>query len=146
MSTELIQAVNKQIANWTVLYVKLHNYHWYIKGQHFFTLHEKFEEFYDEAAGYIDELAERVLSIGGSPVGSIKQCLELATIKEAAGGEDETAMVKTIHTDFNTIVTECKALIQLAEKADDQGTADIFLGIQTSLRKSMWMLQAFLGS
>lgn len=145
MSTNVINEVNKQIANWTVLYVKLHNYHWNIKGQHFFTLHEKFEAFYDEAAGYIDELAERILAVGGSPIGTIKQCLDLASIQESAGGEDETAMVKTIHTDFNTIVNELNGVIQLAEDANDQGTADILLGIQTSLRKSMWMLQAFLG-
>lgn len=145
MSADLIQAVNKQIANWTVLYVKLHNYHWYVKGPHFFTLHEKFEEFYDEAAGYIDELAERVLAVGGSPIGSIKQCLELSTIQESEGGEDATAMVTNIHRDFGTIVNETKAVIDLAEKAEDQGTADVLLGMQTSLRKSMWMLQAFLG-
>ncbi len=82
-NTELITAVNKQVANWTILYEKLHNYHWFIKGHHFFTLHGKFEEFYDEAAGYIDELAERILSIGGKPIGTLKECLEIATIKEA---------------------------------------------------------------
>ncbi|WP_147532700.1 Dps family protein [Bacillus marasmi] len=145
MSTDVIQAVNKQIANWTVLYVKLHNYHWYVKGQNFFTLHEKFEEFYDEAAGYIDELAERILAVGGSPIGSIKQCLELASIQESEGGEDASTMVKNIHTDFGTIMNENKQVIELAEKADDQGTADVFLDMQTNLRKTMWMLQAFLG-
>ncbi|HVH95332.1 MAG TPA: ferritin-like domain-containing protein, partial [Bacillus sp. (in: firmicutes)] len=51
MTQELIHAVNKQVANWTVLYVKLHHYHWFVKGHHFFTLHEKFEELYDEANG-----------------------------------------------------------------------------------------------
>ncbi|HEY2420731.1 MAG TPA: ferritin-like domain-containing protein, partial [Neobacillus sp.] len=49
MSNQLVSVLNKQIANWTVLYVKLHNYHWYVKGGQFFTLHVKFEEFYNEA-------------------------------------------------------------------------------------------------
>ena len=61
MTQELIQAINKQVANWTVLYVKLHHYHWFVTGHHFFTLHEKFEELYDEANGHIDVLAERIL-------------------------------------------------------------------------------------
>jgi starvation-inducible DNA-binding protein len=55
MSKELVKAVNQQVANWTVLYVKLHNYHWYIKGKNFFTLHAKFEELYNEANVHVDE-------------------------------------------------------------------------------------------
>jgi starvation-inducible DNA-binding protein len=145
MSTELILNVNKQVANWTVLYVKLHNYHWFIKGHHFFTLHEKFEVFYDEAAGYIDELAERLLSIGGKPIGTIKECLEIATVKEATGSEGEQEMVKTIYADFSLLINELKVVIGLAEKEEDQGTADILVGIQKNLLKHMWMLQAFLG-
>lgn len=145
MTTELIGAVNKQVANWTVLYVKLHNYHWFIKGHHFFTLHEKFEDYYNEAAGIIDELAERILSIGGKPIGTIKECLELATIKEATGTEGENEMVKTIHADFTTIMNELKAAQGLAEQNNDQGTADMLLGIQSNLQKHLWMLQAFMG-
>ncbi|WP_318507899.1 DNA starvation/stationary phase protection protein [Bacillus sp. T3] len=145
MSAELFTAVNKQVANWTVLYVKLHNYHWLIKGHHFFTLHEKFEEYYNEASANIDELAERILSIGGKPVGTIKECLELSSIKEASGTEAETEMVQAIHNDFATIVNELKGAIELAEQNNDQGTADILIGIQKNLRKHMWMLQAFLG-
>lgn len=145
MTTGLIQEVNKQVANWTVLYVKLHNYHWFIKGKHFFTLHEKFEALYDEAATIIDELAERILSIGGKPIGTIKECLATASIKEASGTEGEVEMVKAILTDFTTLTDELKIAIGLAEQAEDQGTADILLGIQKSLRKHMWMLQSFLG-
>jgi starvation-inducible DNA-binding protein len=68
MSKQLTDIVNKQIANWSVLYIKLHNYHWYVKGPQFFTLHEKFEQLYNEAALHIDELAERLLALGGAPV------------------------------------------------------------------------------
>lgn len=65
-SKGLVDLVNKQIANWTVLYTKLHNYHWYVTGPDFFTLHAKFEELYNEAALHIDELAERLLALEGS--------------------------------------------------------------------------------
>ncbi|MEW8986778.1 MAG: DNA starvation/stationary phase protection protein, partial [Bacillus sp. (in: firmicutes)] len=74
--SDLIQAVNKQVANWTVLYTKLHNYHWYVKGRHFFTLHTKFEELYNEAATIIDEFAERILALEGKPVATLKEYLE----------------------------------------------------------------------
>jgi len=98
------QALEKQmnllIANWTTMYTKLHNFHWYVKGHNFFTLHVKFEELYDEAAGYIDDIAERLISIGGKPVATLRESLELATIKEAAGNETPDQMVAAIVADF----------------------------------------------
>ena len=54
---EVIEVLNKQVAEWTVLFTKLHNYHWYVKGPNFFSLHEKFEELYNEASVYIDDIA-----------------------------------------------------------------------------------------
>ncbi|WP_077214320.1 Dps family protein [Bacillus dakarensis] len=145
MSMELGQAVNKQVANWTVLYVKLHNYHWYIKGRHFFTLHEKFEELYNEANQYIDELAERILALEGKPVATMKDVLQLASVKEASGSETEEEMVRNIASDFEMLVNELQEGIELAGQADDEGTADMLIGIKQSLKKHIWMLKAFLG-
>lgn len=142
---ELGQAVNKQVANWTVLYVKLHNYHWYIKGRHFFTLHEKFEELYNEANQYIDELAERILALEGKPVATMKDVLQLASVKEASGSETEEEMVRNIASDFEMLVNELQEGIELAGQADDEGTADMLIGIKQSLKKHIWMLKAFLG-
>lgn len=146
MSDKLIQAVNKQVANWTVMYVKLHNYHWYIKGRHFFTLHEKFEELYNEANQHIDELAERILSLEGNPVATMKECLETATIQEATGSEQEEEMVKTLCGDFEKMSDELQEAIALAEEANDDGTGDMLIAVKQSLRKHIWMLKAYLGS
>lgn len=145
MSGKLIQSVNRQVANWTVLYVKLHNYHWYIKGRHFFTLHEKFEELYNEANQHIDELAERILSLEGSPVATMKECLEMASIEEATGKEKEDDMVKSICADFVKMADEVQEGIQLAEEANDEGTGDMLIAIKQSLKKHIWMLKAYLG-
>lgn len=60
--------LNELVATWSVLYTKLHNYHWYVNGSSFFTLHEKFEELYDAVTLNLDEVAERILSTGGKPV------------------------------------------------------------------------------
>ena len=143
--TDLIQAVNKQVANWTVLYTKLHNYHWYVTGRHFFTLHTKFEELYNEAATIIDEFAERILALDGKPVATLKEYLELSSISEAAGSEKEEDMVKQLHDDFATIVDELQEAIELAEKAEDTATADMMTEVKMSLRKHMWMFKAYLG-
>ncbi|AZB44084.1 DNA starvation/stationary phase protection protein [Bacillus sp. FJAT-42376] len=145
MSRELLDIVNKQVANWTVLYVKLHHYHWYVTGKDFFTLHAKFEEFYNEAGTYIDELAERLLALQGKPVATMKGCLEISSIKEAAGAETAEEMVRQLHADFKTVASELKEGMVLAGKAGDETTGDMLLSIHQSLEKHNWMLLAYLG-
>ncbi|HWO75688.1 MAG TPA: Dps family protein [Bacillus sp. (in: firmicutes)] len=145
MSEHLIQTVNRQIANWTVLYVKLHNYHWFVKGPQFFTLHELYEQLYNEAHTYIDDLAERLLALDGKPVATMKEALEISTIKEATGTETAEEMVRTTQADFETLIDEFKDGMIIAEEAGDETTADMLLSIHQSLEKHVWMLKSFLG-
>lgn len=145
MSKQLTDAVNKQVANWSVLFTKLHNYHWFVKGPEFFTLHEKFEELYNEAATHIDELAERLLAIEGKPVGTMKEILEISTIHEAEGGESAEQMVKNIASDFSILIEELKEGMEVADSAGDETTGDMLLAIHQSVEKHNWMLHAFLG-
>ncbi|MGM7682297.1 Dps family protein [Cytobacillus sp. Hm23] len=143
-NTTLIQSLNQQLANWNVLYTKLHNYHWYVTGADFFTLHAKFEEFYDEAATYIDEIAERILTIEGQPIASLADYLKHTSIEEATNKETPKDMVGAIAEDFFKVIHESKLLIDQAEDANDQPTADMFIGIKNSLEKHVWMLKAYL--
>ncbi len=145
MSKELVSAVNRQVANWTVLYVKLHNYHWYIKGKNFFTLHAKFEELYNEANEHVDELAERILALEAKPVATMKEVLETSSIEEATGNETEEQMVQAIVEDFEKMVDELQEGIELAEEANDEGTGDMLIAVKQSLKKHIWMLKAYLG-
>lgn len=145
MPKQLTDIVNKQIANWSVLYIKLHNYHWYVKGSQFFTLHEKFEQLYNEAALHIDELAERLLALGGAPVATMKECLEQSSVKEATGQETAEQMVATIVSDFETMIAELKEGMHVADEVGDETTGDMLLGIHQSLEKHVWMLKSFLG-
>ena len=144
MSKKLINTVNKQVANWTVLYVKLHNYHWFVKGENFFTLHDKFEEFYNEAGIHIDELAERLLALEGEPIATMKECLEVSSIKEAEGKETAEQMVKSVHDDFSLLVNELKEGMDLAAEVGDETTGDMLLAIHQALEKHNWMLKSFL--
>ncbi|MGE6753880.1 Dps family protein [Rossellomorea sp. NPDC071047] len=143
MNQQLVVALNKQLANWNVLYTKLHNYHWYVTGPEFFTLHEKFEEYYNEAGNYIDEVAERILTIKGKPIATLREYLETATIEESNGKESSTEMVDALVNDFEQIVKDSKKIIEAAEDSQDQPTADLFIGIKTSLEQHIWMLNAF---
>lgn len=145
VSKQITEVLNKQIANWSVLFVKLHNYHWYVKGPQFFTLHTKFEEFYNEAALHIDELAERLLSVGGQPVATMKDYLAVSSVKEASGKENAEQMVQEVINDFNQLISELKEGMSVAEEANDEITGDMLLAIHTTLEKHVWMLSSFLG-
>ncbi|MFC4598311.1 Dps family protein [Cohnella hongkongensis] len=147
MTTPLtVSAVlNRQIANWTVLHMKLHHYHWYVNGPQFFTLHAKFEELYTEAAAHIDVLAERLLAIGGRPVATLADSLRLSTVREAGGDESAEWMAQTVAADYAQLAGELRQGIQVAEANDDEDTADLLLGMKTGLEKHAWMLNAFAG-
>ncbi|GLX70235.1 Dps family protein [Paenibacillus glycanilyticus] len=141
--TQTNDVLNKQIANWSILYIKLHNYHWYVKGTQFFTLHVKFQEFYEEAALHVDELAERLLALKGAPVATMAEYLNIASIKEASGNESAHQMVEVLIADFSTVIGELKEGMEIAQGAGDETTADMLLAIHTTLEKHVWMLTAF---
>ncbi|WKA56076.1 Dps family protein [Planococcus shixiaomingii] len=145
MSAELNKELNVQVATWSVVYTKLHNFHWYVKGHQFFTLHVKFEELYNEATGYMDEIAERLLALGGKPVATMTEQLELSVVKEATSKESSDEMVKTVVSDYDTIMKSLKRGMELAAEDGDDMTEDLLNAIHQNLEKHSWMLSAFLG-
>ncbi|EHY93068.1 MULTISPECIES: Dps family protein [Staphylococcus] len=142
---EVVKVLNQQVANWTVAFTKLHNFHWYVKGPNFFSLHTKFEELYDEASQYIDDLAERILAAGGNPVATLKESLDLSIIKEADKGYKAEEMVEELSQDFDNVSKQLEEAIEVASNADDDVTEDMFIGMQTNIDKHNWMLKSYLG-
>ncbi|WP_145949169.1 Dps family protein [Paenibacillus sp. Y412MC10] len=141
----LEQVLNQQVANFSILYVKIHNYHWYVKGEQFFTLHAKFEELYNDITQKADDIAERLLTIKGRPAATIKEYLEIGTVAEATGKEDARGMVQSLIHDFSVVSKELQDGIRLAEDVGDHPTADMLIGIQADLDKHVWMLESYLG-
>ncbi|MBS4200100.1 DNA starvation/stationary phase protection protein [Bacillus sp. FJAT-49732] len=124
--------------------MKLHNFHWYVKGTNFFALHEKFEELYNEAAIHIDELAERILALGNNPVATLREALEMASIGEAEGKKDANQMIQSLVDDFTVLITELKDGIEVANTMGDDSTGDMLIAIHQGLEKHNWMLKAYL--
>ncbi|ADH98122.1 Dps family protein [Salisediminibacterium selenitireducens] len=138
------EILNRHVSNWSVLFVKLHNYHWYVGSTQFFTLHQKFEELYNEAATNIDELAERLLAAQGNPVASMSEYLKTATVKEAEGETTYEAMLDTLIGDFDLISKELNAdIATLEDEVGDDVTADMLIGIRQSVEKHNWMLRQY---
>lgn len=140
----LINKLNQYLANQQVMYIKLHNLHWYVGGHGFFTLHAKLEELYNQAASIMDEVAERLLALEASPVANLKATLNLATVKEL---EDTPISadhaVEKLIADVEYWIKDTKEIISLAEDAGDGPTADQFTGYLTEYQKLMWMLKAY---
>ncbi|GEN57613.1 DNA starvation/stationary phase protection protein [Halolactibacillus alkaliphilus] len=144
--TQLHNQVNKIVATQGVLFTKLHQHHWYVKGNKFFVLHEKFEELYDEVNVQFDEFAERLLTIGGKPYSTLKEFIEHSSIQETPYTKEVSSedMVKTVLADFEIVVNDLEKGIELAGDANDDVTEDLCIGYKTSLEKHMWMLRYYL--
>jgi starvation-inducible DNA-binding protein len=143
---KLHDSMNVQLSNWSVMYVKLHHFHWYVKGPHFPVLHAKFEELYELAALKLDELAERILAIEGNPVSTMKEFLSLATIKEVNKTQSENDMLTATIADLIALVEGLEETAKIAEEeANDDATADVLTGQVEDLQKQVWMLKSTLG-
>ena len=142
---DVVRVLNQQVANWTVAFTKLHNFHWYVKGSNFFALHTKFEELYDEASQFIDDLAERILAIGGNPVATLRESLDISIIDEAGKYYKAEEMVAELSKDFTNVSKQLEEAIEVAGKAEDDVTEDMFIGMQTDIDKHNWMLKSYLG-
>jgi starvation-inducible DNA-binding protein len=137
---KLYDVLNKQVANFSVLFTKLHHFHWYVTGPQFYQLHAKFEEFYDEVNELYDAFAERLLMIGGYPVSNLKGYLAITSLKEASGTEKPEEMVKHILDDFKLIAIELKEALKISQDLGDEVTADLIIGTLSSFEKHIWML------
>lgn len=145
MSKKLMEELNIQVSTWSVMYAKLHNYHWYVKGPHFFTLHAKFEELYNEATVLMDEIAERILTLGGKPTATLAEHLEKSVVKEATGSDTADEMVATLVDDYSEIMKSLKKGMEYAAAEGDDMTEDLLNATYQSIEKHQWMLNAFLG-
>ncbi len=142
---EVSKVLNQYLANLHVLYTKLHNYHWNVEGKGFFQLHSKLEELYDHTAEELDEVAERILTLGFRPAASMKEYLSLATLQEA-NSEAITGdnVIKVLQGDFATLIGELRAALKVADDHDDQVSVDLFVGALENLEKTSWMFRAYL--
>lgn len=141
---DLINFLNQELSNYFVLYVKLHRYHWFIQGRHFFTLHEKFEEMYEMVAEDLDEIAERILAIDGKPLATMSKYLKETTLNEANADDKENEIIHQLIEDYQQIIREIKETgLSLADKLGDEPTADLLITIQTKLEKYVWMLNSY---
>lgn len=141
---KLVNFLNQLLSNQFVMYVKLHRYHWFVQGRHFFQLHSQFEAMYKLFAADLDEVAERILMINGKPLATMSKYLKEATLDEANADDKEHEIMAQLIMDFQQLITEIREEgIPCANKLKDEPTIDMLTSVQATLEKYVWMLQAY---
>ena len=142
-TAELVDALNKLLANYSVHYQKLRNFHWNVKGGDFFDIHEKFENQYNDAKVVIDDIAERIRVFGQTPYSTMKEYLQHSDIKESGTDLTGLEMIQEILKDYESLLESMFSIIEIAIETGDSGTEDMIKGFVKNTEKNHWMLSAF---
>lgn len=144
-AAKLANKLNALLANYSIFYQNTRGYHWNIKGEKFFELHLKFEELYNDLLLKIDEVAERILTLGGSPAHNYSDYRKVAAIKESKQVSEGVTAVKEILAAFSTVIAMQRELLELSADANDEGTNALMSDYIRAQEKLVWMYGAFLG-
>jgi len=139
-----VAALSKLLADTYTVYLKTHNYHWNVTGPMFTTLHTLFEQQYTELALAVDEIAERIRTLGAKAPGSYREFAELGAVQEASGSEKAEEMIRNLVADQETISKAAHAVIEAADKVHDDATADLATRRMDVHQKNAWMLRSHL--
>lgn len=141
----LSKKMNILLSDYQIFYQNLRAYHWNIKGDNFFELHAKFEQFYNDAQVKIDEIAERILTLGGKPLHTFSDYLKNSDIEERKEVEDGKKAVGYIVDSLQKLLVHEREILELASDAGDEGTLSLMSDYISEQEKTIWMLNAYLG-
>lgn len=141
---ELASKLNLLLANYQLFYINARGFHWNITGDKFFELHLKFEEIYNDAILKIDEIAERILTLGQTPYHSFTDYLKNSSIKEHKNVSDGKKAVKHIVDGFQVLLTIEREILDLSGDANDEGTNALMSDYIREQEKTIWMYAAYL--
>lgn len=145
-AADLSKQLNDLLANYQVFYMNVRGYHWNIKGEKFFELHVKFEELYDDLLVKIDEIAERVLTLGETPIHAYSDYIELSKVKEVKNTSGGKEAVSNLLDGFEILITKQREILDASDKADDEGTNALMSDYIREQEKLVWMYDSFLAS
>lgn len=137
--------LNLLLANYQLFYMNTRGFHWNIKGDNFFELHIKFEELYTNLEMKIDEVAERILTLGYTPTHTFTDYLKSAKIKEQKGITEGKKGVAYILESFSVIIGKQRDILELSEKANDEGTNSLMSTYISEQEKLVWMYTSYMG-
>jgi starvation-inducible DNA-binding protein len=140
----LAEKLNELLANYSIFYQNTRGYHWNIKGEKFFELHLKFQELYNDLLLKIDEIAERILTLGHTPKHNYADYRKTSKIQESVFVSDGIKAVEDILASFKTIIILQRELLTSASDANDEGTNALMSDYIRLQEKSVWMYSSFM--
>lgn len=141
----IIDQLNSLLANFQIHYQNLRAVHWNVRGRDFFQLHVKFEEYYTAAQLNIDEVAERILTLGGVPLHTFQDYIENSSIKAHRNVHEGSQCVEIVLEGLKKLIEVERVILENASEVGDEGTVDLMTGYLSAQEKDVWMLNAWLG-
>lgn len=140
----VVGLLGKLLADEYILYTKTRNYHWNVVGPHFNDLHKFFESQYEAIDSDIDEIAERIRSLGEKTPATLVEFVKNATIKEHPELPSADKMVSNLISDHEDLIRVLREAVSTCEQNNDAGTADFLTGLMEKHEKTAWMLRSVL--
>ena len=141
---QLVEKLNDLLANYMVFYQNTRGLHWNIKGSKFFELHLKFEELYNNLLLKVDEVAERILTLGGVPVHTFDDYTQASSIRALKNVSQSAEAVKSLLDAFQILILKQRELLDLAADANDEGTNALMSDYIREQEKMVWMYSAYI--
>lgn len=141
---KVAKELNILLANFQTHYQNLRGVHWNIRGKRFFELHVKFEEFYNIAQENVDEIAERILTLGFTPLHTFQDYVEQSTVPVGKNVSNDNETIRLIIDSFTELLKIERRLLEAADEAQDEGTNALISDLITQQEKNIWMLKAYL--
>jgi len=142
---DLVVDLNKLLANFQIYYQNLRGLHWNIKGKSFFELHVKFEELYTDAQDKVDLIAERILTLQGTPLHTFADYQSLATVSVGKNISKDIDAVLLIVKSLEELIVIERSILEKSDQADDEGTNTLMSDFIAEQEKTVWMMKAWLG-
>jgi len=143
-SSNLSDKLNELLANYQIFYMNARGFHWNIKGEKFFELHIKFEELYNDSLVKIDEIAERILTLGFTPLHTYSDYLEIAKIKAAKNVSAGNTAIQEILNGYEVLLPLERELLEMSGDSNDEGTNALMSDYIREQEKLIWMYSAYL--
>jgi len=141
---KIAEALSRLLADTYSLYLKTHSFHWNVEGPMFNTLHQMFMVQYTELWTALDEIAERIRSLGYPAPGSYKAFAKLSSIEDTDGVPEAMAMVRELVKGHEAVARTARAAFAPAAKAGDESSADLLTQRLQVHEKTAWMLRSLL--
>lgn len=143
---QIVEHLSKLLADTYTLYLKTHNFHWNVTGPMFNTLHQMFEVQYNEMALAVDQIAERIRSLGAPAPGSYRQYQALTSLQEEDGVPSAQEMLRSLVQGHEAVIRTARAAFPSVEAAGDEASADLLTQRLQLHEKTAWMLRSMLGA